>query len=67
MNGGTIAFAFAGLIAFCVGAYIAATGERALGVTFMGLGLVFQALCLRQLRMAKAADQANEGSDDAGR
>ena len=66
MNGGILALAFAGLLAFCVGAYIVATGERTLGVTFMGFGLMFQALCLRQLRMAKAADQAEEGSDDAG-
>ena len=66
MNGATIALAFAGLLGFLAGAYIASTGERTLGVALMGMGLVFQALCLRQLRIAKAADQANEGSNDAG-
>ncbi|MEL6239029.1 MAG: hypothetical protein AAFQ90_10610 [Pseudomonadota bacterium] len=61
MSGGTIALALAGLLGFCAGAYIAATGERVLGVALMGVGLVFQALTLRQLRIAKAEDQ-----DDAG-
>ncbi|MEM9311265.1 MAG: hypothetical protein AAGA34_07435 [Pseudomonadota bacterium] len=61
MNGGVLALAFAGLLGFCAGAYLAAQGDRALGVALMGMGLVFQALCLRQLRMAKVKDQ-----DDAG-
>ncbi|MEM6494090.1 MAG: hypothetical protein AAF650_06885 [Pseudomonadota bacterium] len=61
MNGGSLALAFAGLFGFCSGAYIAANGDRALGVALMGMGLIFQALCLRQLRMAKAKDQSDAG------
>ena len=61
MNGGVLALAFAGLIGFCAGAYIAASGDRALGVALMGMGLVFQALTLRQLRMAKAKDTSDAG------
>ncbi|MEM6586676.1 MAG: hypothetical protein AAF692_13070 [Pseudomonadota bacterium] len=66
MNGATIALMMAGLIAFAAGAYIAATGQRPLGITFMGMGLMFQALTLRQLRMARKARTEQEGSHDAG-
>jgi len=66
MNGGTLALAFSGLIGFLVGAYIVTTGERPLGIVFMGMGLVFQALALRQLKLARKAKQSNEGSHDAG-
>ncbi|MEL6486815.1 MAG: hypothetical protein AAFQ13_06695 [Pseudomonadota bacterium] len=61
MNGGTLALGFAGLLGFCAGAYIAATGERGLGVALMGMGLIFQALTLRQLRIAKAKDTGDAG------
>ncbi len=60
MNGATIAFIMAGFIAFGVGAYLAATGERGLGVPFMGVGLIFQVLALRQIKNAK------KGPGDAG-
>ena len=60
MNGGTLAMIMAGFVAFGVGAYLAATGERGLGITLMGMGLVFQVLALRQLKNAK------KGSSDAG-
>ena len=66
MNGGTLALMMAGLIAFGAGAYLAATGERPLGITFMGMGLMFQALTLRQLKMARMARSEQEGSHDAG-
>ena len=62
MNGGTIALIFAGLVAFGSGAYIVATGERPMGVMFMGFGLMFQALALRQLRVANA----KKDDSDAG-
>ncbi len=61
MNGGVLALAFAGLLGFCAGAYLAAQGDRALGVALMGMGLVFQALCLRQLRMARVKDENDAG------
>ena len=60
MNGGTLAMTMAGFVAFGVGAYLAATGERGLGIPFMGAGLVFQVLALRQLKNPK------KGSSDAG-
>ncbi|MEM7688237.1 MAG: hypothetical protein AAF291_04380 [Pseudomonadota bacterium] len=66
MNGATLALMMAGLIAFGVGAYVAATGQRTLGIAFMGMGLVFQALTLRQLKMARLARDEQEGSHDAG-
>lgn len=66
MNGATIAWMMAGLIVFGVGAYLAATGERAIGIAFMGMGLVFQVLTLRQLKMARLARTEQEGSNDAG-
>ena len=53
MNGGTIAFALAGLVGFGTGAYLSATGERSVGITLMAMGLIFQVLALRQLKLAK--------------
>ena len=64
MNGATIAFMIAGLVGFAAGAYLAATGERPVGIGLMALGLLFQVLTLRQLRLAKAKSNM-KGSDDA--
>ena len=61
MNGGTLALIMAGFIAFGVGAYLAATGERGLGIPFMGVGLIFQVLSLRQIRLAKNKEQGDAG------
>ena len=60
MNGGTLALMIAGLVGFGVGAYLAATGERPLGISMMAMGLIFQVLTLRQLRAAKK-DQSDAG------
>ncbi|KEO87285.1 hypothetical protein EH30_06550 [Erythrobacter sp. JL475] len=61
MNGGTLALMFAGLVGFGAGAWLAATGERNIGIGLMAAGLVFQVLTLRQLKLAK-----KKGSHDAG-
>jgi hypothetical protein len=61
MNGAVIALMIAGLVGFGAGAYIASNGEREVGIIMMGIGLVFQVLTLRQLKLAKAKD-----SNDAG-
>jgi hypothetical protein len=53
MNGGTLALMIAGLVGFGVGAYLAASGSREVGIVLMGGGLIFQVLTLRQLRAAK--------------
>ena len=53
MNGGILALMMAGFIAFGIGAYLAATGERTTGIALMAMGLVFQALTLGQLRAAR--------------
>lgn len=53
MNGGTLALMIAGLVGFGAGAYLAATGDRPLGISLMAMGLLFQVLTLRQLRAAK--------------
>ena len=66
MNGAVLALMVAGLVGFGAGAYLAATGERPLGIMFMGMGLMFQALTLRQLKMARMARSEEEGSRDAG-
>ena len=62
MNGGILALMIAGLIGFGAGAYLAATGERPLGIALMAMGLMFQVLTVRQLKLAKS-----KGSDNAGR
>ena len=61
MNGGVLALMIAGLVGFLAGAYLAATGERPVGIALMGMGLIFQVLTLRQLRAIR------KGSDDARR
>lgn len=58
MNGAVLAMMLAGLAGFGVGAYLAATGERPLGIGLMAMGLGFQVLTLRQLRAMK-----KDGSD----
>ncbi len=61
MNGGTIVFILAGMIAFGCGAYFAATGERPMGITFMGFGLMFQVLALVRLKQAKKKELNDAG------
>ncbi|TRD12541.1 hypothetical protein FGU71_12155 [Erythrobacter insulae] len=56
MNGGVLALAIAGLFGFFAGAYLAATGERAIGIMLMGMGLLLQVLTLRQMKLAKERD-----------
>ena len=56
MNGGTIALAIGGLVSFLAGAYLAASGNRTTGIALMSMGLIFQVLCLRQLKAAKKRD-----------
>ncbi|RGP40662.1 hypothetical protein BPTFM16_00949 [Altererythrobacter insulae] len=53
MSGAILALMIAGFVSFGVGAYLAATGERTIGIVLMANGLIFQALTLRQLRAAK--------------
>ncbi|KWV93047.1 hypothetical protein [Erythrobacter sp. YT30] len=66
MNGGILALMMGGFIAFGVGAYLAATGERPTGIAAMGMGLLFQVLTLRQLRIAKAQSKARDQNDARG-
>ena len=61
MNGGVLALMIAGLVGFGAGAWLAATGERPLGIGLMAMGLMFQVLTLRQLRLAKAQRHDGEG------
>ena len=56
MNGGILALMIAGFFSFGAGAYLAATGDRTIGIVLMANGLIFQALTLRQLRAAKKDD-----------
>ena len=66
MNGGVLALMIAGFVGFGAGAYLAATGERSTGIALMSMGLIFQVLTLRQLKMAKAANSEKKGDGDAG-
>lgn len=69
MSGVTLATMIAGLACFGLGAFLSATGEKNTGIVLMGLGLVFQVLTLRQMRLARiarasagqAADAKSEG------
>ncbi|NMW31508.1 hypothetical protein HKD42_05500 [Altererythrobacter sp. RZ02] len=56
MNGGLLALIFAGLASFLIGAYLASTGDRESGIAMMGVGLLFQVLALRQIKMLKKGD-----------
>ncbi len=62
MNGGTLILGLSGLFCFFAGAYLAATHSRTTGIALMSMGLIFQVLCLRQLKQAK-----NKDTSDAGR
>ena len=64
MSLGTIALIIAGLLGFALGAYFAANVARELGVVFMGIGLVMQALALRQLRIARLNESQPEAGDE---
>ena len=65
MNGGVLALMIAGFVGFGAGAWLAATGSRELGISLMAMGLIFQVLTLRQLKVARNKGQ-EKGSSDAG-
>ena len=65
MNGGTLALLIAGLLCFGAGAYLAATDNRTTGIALMSMGLIFQVLTLRQLKLARTG-QARKDNGDAG-
>jgi Zn-dependent membrane protease YugP len=62
MSGGIIALAVAGLFCFLAGVYLAGEGNRTTGIALMSMGLIFQVVCLVQLKAAK-----KKGHSDAGR
>ena len=66
MNAGTLMFAVAGTLAFIVGVYLSANGERSVGILLMAGGLIFQLLCLRQLRTARKKDLNDAGRHQQG-
>lgn len=61
MNGGTIALAIAGLVGVFVGVYLTVEGNRTTGIAMLSMGLIFQVLCLRQLKAAKNGDDSDAG------
>ena len=61
MNGGTIALMIAGLVGFAAGAWIAATGNREVGIILMAGSLAFQMLTLMRLKRAKKRGELGEG------
>lgn len=61
MNFSIIALAIGGLTCFLAGVYLAAEGNRTTGIALMSIGLVFQVLCLRQLRAAKKKEYVDAG------
>jgi Zn-dependent membrane protease YugP len=64
MNPLTLALAILGLTGFALGAVLTATGPFEMGVTLMGMGLVFQVISLVRLKRAKKMANA-EGRSDA--
>ena len=62
LDGGTIALMIAGLVGFGAGAYLAATHSHTTGIALMSMGLIFQVLTLRRLKLAKgpASEQSRE-------
>lgn len=61
IDGGTLAFAFAGTLGFAGGVYLLVTGETALGVALLAMGLAFEGLTLK--RIADMAKNNKDGSD----
>ncbi len=61
MNGAVLALAIAGVVSFFAGAYLAATDNRTLGIVLMANGLLFQVLCLRQLKSVNTKDNSDAG------
>ncbi len=57
IDGSTLALMVAGLFCFAAGAWLAATHSRTTGIALMSMGLVFQVLTLRRLKLAKAPHQ----------
>ncbi len=66
MNGGTLILGIAGLFCFLAGAYLAASANRTTGIVLMSMGLLFQVLCLRQMKMARNAKTTQKDDSDAG-
>ena len=61
IDGGTIALMIAGLVGFGAGAYLAATYSRTTGIALMSMGLIFQVLTLRRLKLVKNGDDRDAG------
>ena len=61
MSMSTIILAVAGLFCFFAGVYLSATGNRTTGIALMAMGLIFQVLCLKQLKQAKNKDLSDAG------
>ena len=61
IDGGTIALMIAGLVGFGAGAYLAATHSRTTGIALMSMGLIFQVLTLRRLKLVKNGDDRDAG------
>ncbi|MHA7818433.1 MAG: hypothetical protein ACX930_02175 [Erythrobacter sp.] len=66
MNGGVLALMIAGFVGFGAGAWLAATGEREIGIGLMAMGLAFQVLTLRQLKLARKTQNTQRNTSDAG-
>ncbi|MEM9574379.1 MAG: hypothetical protein AAF870_04010 [Pseudomonadota bacterium] len=58
MNVTTLPLMLAGMISFGVGAYLAATGERTIGIALMAAGLLFEVMTIRQLKVARQRDES---------
>ncbi len=61
MNGATLVLGIAGLVSFLAGAFLASGGSRTTGIVLMVNGLIFQMLCLRQLKLNRTKDNGDAG------
>lgn len=66
MSGKVLFLMLAGLVSFGAGAYFAPTGQRELGIGLMAVGLLFQVLTLRQMKLARQARAVQRDMHDAG-
>jgi len=61
IDGGMLAFAFAGMLGFAGGVYLIVTGNTALGIAVLAMGIAFEALTLA--RVAARAKNNKDGGN----
>lgn len=63
MNRSVLFLIVAGFVTFGAGAWVAASGERSVGIALMAAGLAFQVLSLARMRRARLSQKAGQMGD----